>query len=189
MYRPFTQASTAGPYYVIRVAGNPTTIVDAATSIIGDTDPNQSFLDVQTYDGRVASRIWQRRVAGALFGCFAGLALVLAVIGLYGVLSYLVSQRRREIGVRVALGATSRDVIRMVLGCGLRLATAGVTVGLLLAFALARGVAGLLYGVSPADPLTFVTLPIVLVAIAALACYVPARRAMRVDPIVALRGD
>jgi putative ABC transport system permease protein len=187
MYTPFTQASTAGPYYVIRTAGDPMAIARAATAIIGQTDPNQSFLDVQIYDSRVANRIWQRRIAGALVGAFAALGLILAAVGLYGVLSYVVSQQRREIGVRMALGASSRNVIVMVLRRGLTLAGAGVCIGLVLAFGLARVVAGMLYEVGPADPLTFLAVPVVLLATAALACYLPARRAMRVDPIVALR--
>jgi putative ABC transport system permease protein len=189
MYWPFTQMGTAGPYYVIRTASDPMSIASAATAIIGETDPNQSFLDVQTYDRRIANRIWQRRVAGALFGGFAVLALVLAAVGLYGVLSYVVSQQTKEIGVRIALGASPRDVVRMVLGRGLRLAVIGVGVGLLLAFVLARVVAGMLFEISPADPITFSAIPALLLGIAAVACYVPARRAMGVDPIVALRAE
>ena len=189
MYRPFTQATTAGPYYVIRTAGDPMAVAQRATAIVGETDPNQSFLDVQLYERRIANRIWQRRVAGALFGAFAALGLILAAVGLYGVLSYLVSQQTREIGVRVALGASSRDVVALVLGRGMTLAAAGVCIGLGLAFALARIVTGMLYEVSPADPVTFSAVPAVLLIVAALACYVPARRAMRVDPITALRAD
>ncbi|MGH9371564.1 MAG: ADOP family duplicated permease [Vicinamibacterales bacterium] len=189
MYTPFTQASTAGPYYVIRTASDSMAIAQAATAIIGQTDPNQSFLDVQVYERRVANRIWQRRVAGVLVGAFAALGLILAGVGLYGVLSYVVSQQRREIGVRMALGASSGNVIAMVLGRGLTLAGVGVCIGLALAFGLARIVAGMLYEVGPADPLTFLAVPVVLLATAALACYVPARRAMRVDPIVALRAE
>jgi putative ABC transport system permease protein len=189
LYRPFTQSSTGGPYYVIRTGGDPMSIASAATAIIGETDPNQSFLDVHTYDRRVANRIWQRRLAGALFGGFAALALLLAAVGLYGVLSYVVSQQTRDIGVRIALGASSRDVTRMVLGRGLRLALGGIAIGLAVGFALARTIAGVLYGVSPADPITFCLIPLLLLAITAVACSVPARRAMRVDPIVALRSE
>lgn len=189
LYSPFTQVTTAGPYYVIRTSGDPVTIAQAATTVIGQIDPNQSFMDVQSYDRRVANRIWQRRVAGVLFGSFAMLALVLAAVGLYGVLSYLVSQQTREIGVRVALGAAPRDVIGLVLARGMMLAVAGTGAGLILAFGLARLIAGMLYDVSPADPVTFAVVPTVLLIIAALACYVPARRAMQVDPILALRAE
>ena len=189
VYLPFTQSSTAGPYYVLRTANDPEGLANAATAIIGETDPNQSFLDVQTMDARLAGRMWQRRLAGALFASFAAVALILSAIGLYGVLSYLVTQQTREIGVRLALGAAPRNVMRMVVGRGLALAATGMVIGLVLALALARVVAGLLYEVSPADPLTFVAVTAGLLGIVALASYVPARRAMRVDPIVALRAE
>jgi putative ABC transport system permease protein len=189
IYRPYTQVSTAGPYYVIRTTGDPMSIARTATAIVGRIDPNQSFLDVHTFDRRVTNRIWQRRVAGALFASFAALALVLACVGLYGVLSHLVTQQTREIGVRVALGASSRDVTRMVLARGIALAAAGVAVGVVFGLGLARLVGAMLYQVSPADPLTFITVPPLLLCTAALACYLPARRATRVDPLVALRAE
>jgi putative ABC transport system permease protein len=189
LYRPFTQSSTAGLYYVLRTDGDPRVLANAATAIIGATDPNQSFLDVQTMEARLANRMWQRRLAGALFGSFAALALILAAIGLYGVLSYLVTQQTREIGVRLALGAAPRAVMGMVVRRGMTLAVAGVSIGLVIAFGLARLVAGLLYEVSPADPLTFAGVTAGLLAIVVLASWVPARRAMRVDPIIALRAE
>jgi putative ABC transport system permease protein len=189
VYRSYQQATSAGPYYVIRTGSDPMTIARAATAIIGETDANQSFLDVQTFSTRIANRIWQRRLAGALVGSFAGLAMLLAAIGLYGALSYSVSQQTREIGVRVALGATAGGILGAVLGRGLKLAMIGVLVGTALALALSRVIARMLYEVSATDPATFVLVPLVLLSIAALACYVPARRATRVDPIVALRAE
>ncbi|MYJ02748.1 MAG: ABC transporter permease [Acidobacteria bacterium] len=189
LYRAQAQVGTRGPYYVIRTRGDPMIIARAATAIVGETDPNQSFLDVQTYDRRVENRIWQRRLAGALFGSFAALALVLAAVGLYGVLSYIVSHQTRDIGVRRALGATSDGIVREILARGLRPAIAGIVLGLVLVVAFGRLIAGMLYAVSPVDPLTLVLAPTLLLAIAALACYVPARRATRVDPIVALRTE
>lgn len=189
LYRAQVQVGTRGPYYVIRTRGNPMVIAGAATAIVGETDPNQSFLDVQTYDRRVANRIWQRRLAGALFGTFAALALLLAAVGLYGVLSYIVSQHTRDIGVRLALGATSDGIVREILARGLRPAIVGVAVGLGLVVAFGRLIAGMLYEVSPVDSVTLVLAPTFLLATAALACYVPARRATRVDPIVALRTE
>lgn len=189
VYFPYTQKLTAGPYYVIRTAGDPSSLAQAATRIIGETDPNQSFLDVQTYEIRIANRMWQRRLAGVLFTSFAVLAIALAAGGLYGVLSYIVGQQTREMGVRLALGATASEVVRHVIRHGLRLALVGVTCGLLAALALARLTANLLYEVSPADPVTFAAGAVLLLGIAGLACYAPARRASHVDPIVALRAD
>jgi putative ABC transport system permease protein len=189
VYRPYQQASTAGPYYVIRTDGDPMAIARAATAIIGDTDPNQSFLDVHTYQTRIANRVWQRRLASALFGGFAALAMLLAAIGLYGVLSYSVSQQTREIGVRLALGASEGSILRHVLGRGLRLALLGVVIGILLAVVQARLIGRLLFGVTPLDAATFAAVPCLLLGIALLACYLPARRATRVDPLVALRSE
>jgi putative ABC transport system permease protein len=189
VYRPYRQASRAGPYYVIRTAGDSLGIARAATAIIGETDSNQSFLDVLTYPHRVANRIWQRRLAGTLFGVFAAVAMFLAAIGLYGVLSYMVSQQTGEIAVRLALGATEGSILRTVLGRGLRLAVIGIAIGVVLAVVQTRLIANLLFGVTPFDPMTFALVPIALPAIAMLACYVPARRATRVDPLVALRSQ
>jgi putative ABC transport system permease protein len=189
VYRPYTQASTAGPWYVIRTTGDPMTLANAATAIVGQTDPNQSFLDVLRYEQRIANSMWQRRLAGGLLGSFAVLALLLAAVGLYGVLSQLVAQRTRDLGVRIALGASRRDVLGLVLQQGMRLAIAGAAIGLVAAAIAARGMRAVLYEISPHDPLTLLAVSVTLIAIAALACYVPARRAMRVDPIVALRAE
>jgi predicted lysophospholipase L1 biosynthesis ABC-type transport system permease subunit len=189
LYRTQAQVGTRGPYYIVRTAGLPMAIAAEATAIIGNTDPNQSFLDVQTYEQRVANRTWQRRLATVLFGGFAVLGIVLAAIGLFGVLSYLVSQQTREIGVRVALGATSQTIVRDVVLRGLRPAAAGIAVGLGLTLASGRVLGGVLYGVSPADPVTLAFTTVALLARAASACYVPARRAAAIDPIAALRAE
>jgi predicted permease len=189
LYQPYTQVGTAGPWYVIRTRTPPETVVRAATAVIGAVDPNQSFLDVLTYDERIAHRMWQRRLAGALFAGFAGLALLLAAIGLYGVLSHVVSQQRREIGVRVALGAEPGSVRWLVVGRGLRLTAAGVALGLSAAWAGAGALERVLFDVPPRDPWTFAGVPLVLLSVAALACYLPARRATRIDPLEALRAE
>jgi putative ABC transport system permease protein len=189
VYRPYTQGSTGGAYYVVRTSGDPRVIATAATTAVGRIDPNQSFLDVQTYDDRLAGRMWQRRLAGALFLAFAALALLLAAGGLYGVLSEIVLQQRRDIGVRVALGAARSDVLRFVLDRGLRPAVAGLLIGLPLALVTARGFSGLLYGVAPYDPLILITVALLVLLIAVAACYVPAHRALRIDPLIALRAD
>ncbi len=125
----------------------------------------------------------------ALFAVFAALALTLAAIGIYGVISYSVTQRRPEIGMRMALGAQWRDIVRLIVGHGARLALVGIAIGIAASIALTRLMKTLLFGVSATDPLTFVGVSILLVLVAVAACYIPARRAMRVDPMVALRHD
>ena len=136
----------------------------------------------------VGSLAFQRFIM-ALLTAFAGLAIVLASVGLYGVIAYLVTQRTHEIGVRMALGARSHDVLRMVLGHGLRLVGIGVVLGLAGALALTRFLAGQLYGVRPTDPLTFIAVTALLAVVALAATYLPARRAARVDPMIALRNE
>jgi len=138
------------------------------------------------HDVRYALRGWRN---SPLFAIFAGIALLLASLGIYGVLSYLVSQRTQEIGIRVALGARPRDVLVTVSGQGLGPSVAGILVGMAAARALARLVSTLLFDVSPSDPWTFAIVAALLLAVAAIAGYVPARRAMRIDPMLALRGD
>ncbi len=130
-----------------------------------------------------------RRFSMILLGTFAGLALLLSSIGIYGVVSYLVVQHTREIGIRIALGAQRRDVLRMVLGDGAKMALIGVAVGIVAALGLTRLMRSVLYGVSATDPTTFAAVVIVLTSVALAACYIPARRAMRVDPMIALRYE
>ena len=129
------------------------------------------------------------RTIAALVSSFGALAITLAAIGLYGVMAYTVSQRSQEIGLRMALGASRRDILAMIVGRGMALTAAGVTLGIAAALAATRAVGGLLYGVQPSDPVTYLTVPVMLAAVALVACYVPARRAARVDPLVTLRGE
>jgi len=140
-------------------------------------------------DRVLADSIAAKRFSMTLLAAFAGIALLLAAVGIYGVLSYLVGQRTREIGVRMALGAQPVDVLRMVLADGARMTLAGICIGLVAALGLTRLMSSMLFGVKPTDPLTFAAVAVVLGAIALLACLVPAQRAMRVDPMVALRYE
>jgi ABC-type antimicrobial peptide transport system permease subunit len=143
----------------------------------------------QTMESIIADSVAQRRFAMILLGAFAVMALVLASVGIYGVIAYVVGQRTQEIGIRIALGAQRRDVLGLVLWQGTRLALLGVAIGIAGAFALTRLMTGLLYGVGATDPATFAGLALLLIAVAMAACYLPARRAMRVDPIAALRCE
>src|SRR5439155_26954192 len=152
-------------------------------------DADVPAYQVQTFAEAVSRSLWRQRLQGQVLGVFAVLALVLASVGIYGVISYAVAQRTRELGVRVALGATRHDVLTLVLAQGLRLTLIGVAIGALAAVVVARVVASLLYGVRPIDPVTFIGVPIILAAISLLASYVPAHRATRVDPLVATRAE
>jgi len=190
VYRPHRQRWVNGFWFAVRTRGvHPASLANVAPPIVTALDPDQSFFDVQVMTDRIASGIWQQQVSGALFAAFGGLAFVLAVIGLYGVLSYMVSQQRREIGVRMALGANAAAVRRMVVGRGLRLTTIGVVMGLVAAIGGARAAAALLYGITWSDPFTFVAAPVALLLTAVLACWIPARRATRIDPLLALKAE
>jgi putative ABC transport system permease protein len=189
VYRPYRQGSAGGGWYAIRTRHDPKVLAREATAIVAAVDPNQSYFDVQTMSERIWGSIWQRRAAGSLFVAFACVATILAAVGLYGVLSFIVSQQWRELGVRVALGAQRRDIHGLVLRRGMRLTAVGLAIGLVLGAALARGVAALVFGLSPFDPFTFVFVPAAIALVAVIACVLPARRATTVDPIVALRAE
>jgi ABC-type antimicrobial peptide transport system permease subunit len=152
-------------------------------------DPTLPLFDVKTMNEHMRLSLFPARVAASVLGLFGLVALILAVIGIYGVTSYSVSQRTREIGIRMALGADKRDVLRLVLSSGAKLALIGVVIGLVVATVLTRLVTSLLFGITPAYTLTFVLISGVLTFAALLACYVPARRAAKTDPLVALRYE
>jgi putative ABC transport system permease protein len=164
----------------------------AIKAVVYGAGSDQPIFNVQTMQQIVAESMSSQRFPMILLGAFAVLALLLASVGIYGVISYSVTQRVHEIGIRIALGAEKRDVFRMVVGQGLRLALAGLAIGAAAALILTRSLSSfshLLYGVRASDPLTFVTISVVLTAVAVLACFIPARRATHVDPLVALKYE
>ncbi len=187
VYQPLRQVYDPAVSLLVRAAGDGTTLASEARTLVQHLDPRLSILQVGTLDDQVSRALAPQRLLVAMLSVFGALALVLAAIGLYGVASYSVTQRTREIGIRMALGASRGAVMRLVLLQALTMVAVGVTVGLILASLLAQGVRGLLVGVQPVDPLTFVMTAAVLTCIAALAGYFPARRATRIDPLVALR--
>jgi putative ABC transport system permease protein len=187
LYVSYRQVGDSNMYLLLRTKVAPMTLAEAAMRAVWAFDPEQSTFDIVTMDERVADTIWQRRLSGVLFAVFAALALVLASVGIYGVMSYTVSQRTREIGVRMAMGARPRDILKLVVGQGAKLIAAGLGAGMIVALIASRIIDSLLYQVSATDPLTYLVVPLLLAAVALVACYIPARRAMKVDPMTALR--
>jgi len=177
------------PYFIVHTASDPLSIAAGVTEVVHRFDPNLPVTNVMTMDNLISGSVSPRRFSSALVTIFAGLALLLAAIGIYGVMSYTVSQRTQEIGLRMALGAQLASVQRMILGQTLKLTLLGVGLGLAGAFVVARFLTSMLFGVGVYDAVTFVGVAALLIAVALMAAYVPARRAMRVDPIVALRYE
>ena len=174
---------------VVRARGDAAALTPAIRKAIWSVDKDQPIVRVATMDDLLAATAAERRFALILFETFGLVALALAAIGIYGVLSGSVTERTREIGVRLALGAQRRDVLGLILRQGLKLTLGGVGIGLLAAWAVTRLLTKLLYTVSPTDPLTFGGVALLLTVVALLACYLPARRATKVDPLVALRHE
>jgi predicted permease len=190
MYFPYQQQEFFPPdYLAVRASGDPLLLAEPSRQQVWSVDKQQPVADVMALEQLVGENLAPRRMQASLLGGFAGLALLLASLGIYAVLSFVVTQRTQEIGVRVALGADSRDVLRMVFSHGLKLFAIGAVLGLAAALGLSRSMGHLLYGISASDPVSFLTVTLVLGAVTLLACYIPARRAMRVDPLVALRYE
>ena len=189
IYWPYPQFPTIFNSIVVRTDGDPLSLVGAIKSQIWSVDPAQPIASVETMETVLADSVAPRRFNMLLIGIFAALALALAAIGIYGVISYTASQRTHEIGIRMAMGARGSDVLKLVVGQGMTLALAGVVVGLAAAFGLTRLMSSLLFGVSPTDAVTFAVIATLLAGVALVACIVPARRATKVDPMVALRYE
>jgi putative ABC transport system permease protein len=152
-------------------------------------DPNQPVADIKTMERWASESVARPRFRTLLLGVFSAVALILSVVGIFGVMSYTVTQRTRELGIRMALGAQRRDVLKLVIGQGMILALVGVATGLAASFGLTRIMSSLLFEVSPTDPLTFGAIAMLLTLVALVACYLPARRATQVDPMIALRSE
>ncbi|HVR70235.1 MAG TPA: ABC transporter permease [Vicinamibacteria bacterium] len=188
-YVPLAQNHESGVVLYVRTSGHPPALVPAVRRAIHALEPNLPVPDVRPLTDTIGHSLYPARMGAVLIGAFGGLALLLSAVGVYGVMAFSVARRTREIGVRMALGAHRRDVLRLVVAEGMRLVAVGAALGLAGALAGARGLEGFLYGVSSRDALTFAAVPAVLAAVALCACLVPARRAARVDPLVALRSE
>jgi predicted permease len=188
-YFPMRQQYSPFAALIVRTTGNPEALLGAVRTQVQQLDKNLAFTNGQTVQQILGQGLWAARMGAALLGLFGALALILASIGIYGVLAYSVAQRTSEIGLRMALGAQPHQVLRLVLKQGMLLALVGAGVGVLVALPVARLASGLLYGVSATDPLTYAAITLLLMGVALLACYLPAHRATRIDPLVALRVD
>jgi putative ABC transport system permease protein len=189
IYLPLVQAPLTDMTLLVRCAASPAVVVNGARAAIKEADAELPAFDVKTMDEVVSESVAQPRFYAILLGSFAAIALIIAALGIYGVISYAVSQRTRELGIRIALGAQRERVVRLVIGQGLALTLVGIALGVAGAYVLTRVIATLLFGVTPADPLTFVGVAAIFIAVAFLASYLPARRAAGVDPIIAMRAE
>jgi predicted permease len=189
VYLPVTQAYAPAATLQVRTAGKPEAVISGVRAQIQSIEPNLAITNVQTIGQIVDQGLWAPEMGAALLTVFGGLALVLAAVGVYGVLAYSVTQQTREIGIRMAMGAERSHVLGLVIGQGLRLTGAGLALGILLALAFTRQLSSLLFDVNAFDPLTYGSVTVILLFVAILACYIPAQRATRVDPLVALREE
>jgi predicted permease len=188
-YWPYPRNPYLTMTIAIRTAGDSSQLAQTVTGLVRDMDPALAVAGIKTMEDVVSSSVAQRRLTMLLLTIFAGAALLLAAVGIYGVIAYSVTQRTQEIGIRMALGAQRRDVLTMVVKQAVILAAVGIAAGGAGAFAATRLMEGLLFQVKPTDPLTFTAVSVVLAAVAVLASYIPGRRATRVDPVIALRAE
>jgi putative ABC transport system permease protein len=190
MYLPYEQADFFYPRALaVRTTLDPLSLAATVRKTVWEIDKDQPVSDISSMEQIVSESVARQRFSMLLLGVFAGLALVLAAVGIYGVMSYSVAQRTREIGIRIALGAQRSDVLKLTVGQGLRLVVIGVVIGLAAAFVLTRLMSSLLFGVSATDPATFVVISLVLISVSILASCIPALRATKVDPMFALRYE
>jgi putative ABC transport system permease protein len=189
VYIPFRQRKRNVMALLVKSRNEPDALASAVRGVVASIDKEQPIFGIATMQEVVNASVSTRRVTLVLLGLFSGLALALAAIGIYGVVSYSVTQRAKEIGIRVALGAQRRDVLGLVLQQGGKIALIGIAIGSAASFGLTRLMATLLYSVSAFDPATFAEVAFVLACLAMLACYIPARRALRLDPMIALRHE
>ena len=181
--------SVMGYSVLVRTAGNSPALANAVRHEIGSMDPTLAIFNAETKGEQLGSALFLPRLTGTLFGVFGAVGLLLAAVGLYGVMSYSISRHTREIGIRMALGSPVGAVQRLIIGQGMLLASIAVALGLVAAWAVAKFSASVLYGVRPHDSVTFTVVPVFLTAVALLACWIPARRAENMDPLTALRHE
>jgi ABC-type antimicrobial peptide transport system permease subunit len=189
IYQSLVRDYSGGATLHVRAAGDPASLVGSVREAVRETDPTIPTFAVRTLRDQLQQSLWAERLGAALLGVFGMLAVALAAIGIYGVMSYSITQRRQEIGIRMALGAARRDVLSLVLGQSMVLVLFGLGIGLAAAFLVTRQLASLLHGISGTDAATYVGTPALLAAVALVASYFPARAATRVDPLRALRYE
>jgi putative ABC transport system permease protein len=189
VYLPYPQYEVPEMSFVIRSTNDPASLASAVRAAVAAVDKEQPISNLKTMDQVISEVMVQPQFNTLMLGIFSGIAMLLALAGIYGVMAYSVAQRAHEIGIRMALGARPRDVLKMIVVQGARLTAAGIIIGVWGALAATRGLSSLLFGVSPTDPLTFTAIALLLAIVSLIASYIPARRATKVDPMVALRQE